>query len=288
MKKGWLVVNAYLNLPKFNEIYKYLMDAAKERGCELNVITNRDVLINFCNMQNMQVDFAVFWDKDIRAAKCLEKKGIKIFNSSKAIEICDDKSLTYLELSGRGIRMPKTIISPLTFGFEDENKIFLRDAIKQLGFPFVIKENCGSFGAQVYLACDEEQAKNIIKNINGKGYIIQEYVKHSAGRDIRINMVGDVPVTAMLRENRDDFRANITNGGKMSPYTPTEQQVEMARSVCRELQLDFAGVDIMFGEKDEPVFCEVNSNAHFKNIYDCTGVNVADYIMDYVLEKVYG
>lgn len=31
--------------------------------------------------------------------------------------------------------------------------------------------------------------------------------------------------------------------------------------------------------------CEVNSNAHFKNIFDCTGVNVADEIMDYIVKR---
>ena len=40
----------------------------------------------------------------------------------------------------------------------------------------------------------------------------------------------------------------------------------------------------MFDDQDEPIVCEVNSNAHFKNIYDCTGINVADRIMNYLLE----
>ena len=115
---------------------------------------------------------------------------------------------------------------------------------------------------------------------------MQEYIESSKGRDVRIDIVGDKIVTAMERVNEDDFRANITNGGKMKKYTPTEEQCEMALKVCRELKLDFAGVDIMFGKQGEPVLCEVNSNAHFKNIYDCTGVNVADEIMEYILNKV--
>ena len=54
----------------------------------------------------------------------------------------------------------------------------------------------------------------------------------------------------------------------------------------RPLGLDFAGVDILFGEEEEPILCEVNSNAHFKNIYDCTGINVADAIISYILEQL--
>ena len=43
--------------------------------------------------------------------------------------------------------------------------------------------------------------------------------------------------------------------------------------------------DILFGENG-PILCEVNSNAHFKNIYDCTGENVADYIIEYINEAM--
>lgn len=69
---------------------------------------------------------------------------------------------------------------------------------------------------------------------------MQEYIESSKGRDVRIHIVGDKIVTAMERVNEDDFRANITNGGKMKKYTPTEEQCEMALKVCRELKLDFA------------------------------------------------
>ena len=38
-------------------------------------------------------------------------------------------------------------------------------------------------------------------------------------------------------------------------------------------------------DRDMPadMVCEVNSNAHFKNIFECTGVNVADEIMKYIM-----
>lgn len=115
---------------------------------------------------------------------------------------------------------------------------------------------------------------------------MQEYIESSKGQDVRIHVVGNEIVTAMKRVNKNDFRANITNGGSMEKYQPTKEQCEMALKVCEKLGLDFAGVDIMFGKNGEPVLCEVNSNAHFKNIYDCTGVNVAEKIIDYILKKI--
>ncbi|HAV01576.1 MAG TPA: RimK family alpha-L-glutamate ligase, partial [Lachnospiraceae bacterium] len=98
-------------------------------------------------------------------------------------------------------------------------------------------------------------------------------------------VVGDRVVAAMLRSNDSDFRANITNGGKMEPYTPSSEEAGLAVSVCRALGLCFAGVDILFS-KDGPVLCEVNSNAHFKNISDCTGVDVASFIIGHILEVI--
>lgn len=287
MKYGWLVVNEYLRSKKFGEIYNYLIVAAEKRECVLEKITNQQIMSGLSDLMNKNPEFVIFWDKDVRAARLIEKRNVPVFNSAKAIEICDDKSLTYIALVGEDIKMPRTLVSPLTFGIPDEKNIFLNNAIKQLEFPFIVKENNGSFGAQVYLARNRQEAENIINGIGQKGFILQEYIEASKGRDIRINMVGDKPVTAMLRENPNDFRANITNGGHMKAYEPTEKEIEMAIKVCRKIGLDFAGVDIMFGDNGEPVFCEVNSNAHFKNILECTGINVADYIMEYVIKKVY-
>ena len=42
----------------------------------------------------------------------------------------------------------------------------------------------------------------------------------------------------------------------------------------------------MFGEAGEPLLCEVNSNAHIKNILDLTGINIAEKIMAYILKEV--
>ena len=49
----------------------------------------------------------------------------------------------------------------------------------------------------------------------------------------------------------------------------------MALLACEALGLDFAGVDVLFGEDGKPLVCEVNSNPHFKSTLDYTGVDVA-------------
>lgn len=272
---GYLVVNGFLNSSKFNEIYNWLEKAFSDRGHTLRVYANTELLNG--NIKS-KPDFVLFWDKDIILAKQLESQGMRLFNRAKAIEVCDNKALTYIALKDK-VTMPKTVVSPMTYRNIGYNKFDFLDSI-DIAYPLVIKECCGSFGQQVYIAKTKADAVNILKNTN-EPVVFQEFIKESCGRDIRINMVGDCAVAAMIRYNDDDFRANITNGGSMKKYEPSDMEIDMAKKVCMELGLDFGGVDILFG-KNGPVLCEVNSNAHFKNIFDCTGINVADKIAEYI------
>ncbi len=281
---GWLIVNGFLNSSKFNEIYSWLKTAFENRGHTIDVYTNSEL----SNIYEIEVkpDFVLFWDKDIPLAKRLEKMGLKLFNSSSAIENCDNKALTYIALLGE-VDMPETIIAPMTYrNIGYNNKDFVKNAVVRLGLPLIIKECYGSFGQQVYMANSLEEAVDIVEN-TVEPLIFQKFIAESRGRDIRINMVGDMAVASMLRYNNNDFRANITNGGNMESYTPNSVEIDIAKRACRALGLDFGGVDILFSEKG-PLVCEVNSNAHFKNIYDCTGVNVAEYIAEYVEKCLVG
>lgn len=291
MKQGWLIVNGYLKSDKFEEIYNWLIEAGKKQDCIIRKITN-DQLASIIPAHTEDIDwrvkpdFVIFWDKDVKVAKLLEKEGFKVFNNPQAIEICDDKSLTFINLKNKNIKMPKTFLAPMTFEKKYGDYTFLLQLEKAIGYPMIIKENKGSFGAQVYKAENYHEAVNIIDKIGHCDFILQEYIENSKGRDVRIQVVGDKVVTAMKRTNENDFRANITNGGTMEKYLPTQKQSQMALEACRLLGLDFAGVDLLFGENDEPILCEVNSNAHFKNICDCTGVNVADEIISYILKRI--
>ena len=106
--KGWLVVNGYLNSDKFNEIYQWLVIAAKKQNCELKIMTN-DRLLSILGIESGKVDwnnkpdFVIFWDKDYKLARLLEKTGLKVFNNARAIEVCDDKALTFIALKNEEI-----------------------------------------------------------------------------------------------------------------------------------------------------------------------------------------
>lgn len=285
--KGYLVVNHFLQSPKFTELYEWLLMSAKRIGIELIMKTNVECMtcLGIGEPKEKDISFILFWDKDIKLARVLEARGYSLFNSADAIAVCDDKALTHIMLEKAGIPMPKTWMSPMTYeniGYLDVS--FLKQVGCCLGYPMVVKECCGSFGQQVYLCKNEEEVK---EHLNGD-VIFQEYIPSSFGRDIRLQVVGDKVITAMYRYSENgDFRANISNGGKMKPYEWNREQEKLAVQSVKAIGLDFAGVDILFGEDEKPIVCEVNSNAHFKNIYDCTGVNTADYIMEHIKHSVW-
>lgn len=284
---GWLVVNGFIVSEKFNNIYDYLKKAAQKLNVRLALKTTCELAGTVGErFKDLNLpDFVLFWDKDAYLAKSLEESGVKVYNNAEAIEACDNKILTALALNGK-VKTPRTIIAPKTFeGINYSDRSFVQSAMQTLGSPMIIKEACGSFGQQVYLAHDLQQANEIIDSLGCKEFLMQELVKTSIGKDIRVNVVGDKVISAMLRYNEHDFRSNISNGGSMLPYETDPTIDAIAVSACRALSLDFAGVDVLFGDNGEYEICEVNSNPHFKSSFDCTGVDMSLAIMEYVKQK---
>lgn len=285
---AWLIVNEFLNTNKFMEHTIWIEQAAKDFGVNMLIITNAQCLVRLTTnseLRESRPDFVLFWDKDIRLAKYLESFHIPVFNNSEAIANCDDKSLTHLILQRNGIPMPKTVFAPMTYpNIGYTNVDFLETVMEELEFPMVVKECFGSFGAQVYLALTPQDLVQLVGSIGAKPMLFQEFIKESAGHDVRLQVVGDEVVASMYRYSENgDFRANITNGGKMRAYQPSEEEISLALTSCRLLDLAFGGVDLLLGKDNQPIVCEVNSNAHFKNIYECTKVNTAQKIMEYIV-----
>lgn len=294
--KGWLIVNRFLNNGKFSELYDWLITAADRAGSELKLMTNADMIVRadtreiVCPALNDdRPDYVVFWDKDIRLARALEANGLTLYNCADAIEACDDKALTCSRLAGI-VRMPATYNVPFTYeGPGYCNTDFLTYIEGLTDYPFILKECFGSFGEQVHLVTSRKQCEDILTAVNGRPCIIQEYIPPAnpnlAGRDMRIIVVGGKVIASMVRYNDNDFRANVALGGHTEACTPNDAEAAMALKVCSELKLAYAGVDILTGADGEPVLCEVNSNAHFKGIYECTGINAADAIIAHILSE---
>ena len=285
--KAWLVINSFMNTEKFTHLYEMLSIAFKKHNINLVLKAASDISLEVGEKIKDKPDFVIFWDKDIYLAERLEKQGIKLFNNKTAIELCDNKILMYQALKEKGVRIPRTFIAPKTFeGLGYNNLAFLKQVSDEIGYPMVIKEAYGSFGEQVYLANNEEEAKEIIARIGYKDFLMQEFIASSKGRDVRMNVVGDQVIVSMLRQNDHDFRSNISSGGSGTAFEASEEFKNLAIKASQALGLDFAGVDVMFDQNNEPIICEVNSNPQFASTLKATGINLADYIFDYIKRQL--
>lgn len=292
----WIIYNGNLPENKFIEHAKWFQRAAFKLGIAAEIIPNDKIVMTIEDGKTVVKgtcqpipDFVIFTDKDIPLARHLEQAGIRLFNSSTAIEVCDNKITMYQKLANAGLRIPKTIFAPMLFnGTSFQDKTFFQSVITELGFPMVIKEAYGSFGEQVYLVHNEQEMFAKITEIGSVPFLFQEFIDTSYGKDIRLYVVGGKVITAMMREAEHDFRANVHTGGKTYPYEPTGKEKLLAMKAAQIVGTDFAGIDLLFGEKDEPILCEVNSNAHIKGIFDCTGIDIAEIIMEYAKGEVLG
>lgn len=293
---GLLVYNGSLMGANFIELFESLENAAKERGHSLIALANNQVLPFIHNGKlklklPFEPDFVIFWNKDTRLARLMEKMGMRLFNSVNAIELCDDKIATTIALANNDIPMPDTVFAPCLHevAYSTPCEMHSYEQLKEaLGMPIVVKEAFGSFGTQVYLANNKAELEALQKKLRYIPHMYQRFIKSSFGRDYRIQIVGGKNVACMLRVNKHDFRANITGGGEFYPFTPSKEAIALAKKCAQILGADFAGVDMMFGEDGEPIVCEVNSNAFFKKLGQVSNCDVAKEIINYIIESMTG
>ena len=176
-----------------------------------------------------------------------------------------------------GLPIPKTMLARFPVS---------EDLIEsQIGFPCVIKVVTGSHGAGVYLCETQKQFQDLqelIASLDSKNsMIIQEYVKESAGRDLRLIVVGGKVIGAIERTSTDgNFRANISRGGEGKAFPLDEEMEMLALQVSRVLDLDICGVDLLFSD-DGYKICEANSAPGFQGFEQATGINVPEKIFKY-------
>jgi len=89
----------------------------------------------------------------------------------------------------------------------------------------------------------------------------------------------------ILHHHDEDFRANLNRGGEGFPYEVNEQIEWLASESSKALNLDIAGVDLLF-DGDGYKICEVNSSPGFEGMDKFTKTNIAEQIVTYVKYKI--
>lgn len=292
MKRAVIIINAYSTLPTGLNQTERLKSEFERLGVRAEIRRNGFFaslddggLINtLCGY-----DFCVYLDKDKYASAILEKSGLRLFNSHAAVRVCDDKMETHLALAGHGVPMPQTVPATLCYDpqakIKGEHILFLE---RTLGYPVIVKESYGSLGKGVYKADNRAELEELCEKLKCTPHLFQRFISSSAGRDIRVIVIGGKAVAAMQRKSVTDFRSNLELGGTAKPVEIDESLRDICELTAKILSLDYCGIDVLYGENGGYLVCEVNSNAFFGGIERVTGANIARLYAEYICGEIYG
>lgn len=212
----------------------------------------------------------------------LESKGVITTATSEGIARSRDK-LQSLQLMGRsGLPIPKTTV------VSSPNDIWSAIEIAG-GLPVIIKLIRGTQGRGVFLARELHTVESILQAVSlaREQILIQEYIEESHGADLRVIVVGNRCVAAMVRQAAaGDFRSNLHRGGTALPIEVDQHTRTLASRAAQVHGLGVAGVDLILSKRG-PLLLEVNSSPGLEGIETTTRIDVATEIVRYLerLEK---
>ena len=295
MHKGWLLVKE-----KFHNSYETgrLVDTFEAHNIDIQLVDPNtiDIFVNKDNKQSILVNGEstslpkfVFprtgsgTTYHIKAViRHFERMHVPVINSSDAIDNTKDKLYSHQILAQSNLDIPKTMLlkHPIDIDFVQ----------KHIGFPAIVKTISGSYGRGVFLAETKKQFKQLLTmaELTKPNYniIIQEFIKDTWGKDLRVLVVNNKVVGCMMRQSQDDdFRANISRGGEGFPYEVNEQIEWLSSESSKALDLDIAGVDLLFDNGGYKI-CEVNSNPGFEGMEQYTKKNIAEEIVQFIKMKI--
>ncbi|MGQ9718470.1 MAG: RimK family alpha-L-glutamate ligase [Nitrososphaerales archaeon] len=209
--------------------------------------------------------------------RTLEKRGLLVINPPRAIEISADKYRSLTLIEELGIPVPPTIIT-------EDTEAAMR-AFEELGGDVVMKPLFGSRGMGIGRINDPETAWRTFHALTYTRHVLylQKFIPHGT-RDIRLFVIGEQVVASMYRE-ADSWKTNIDRGAKPISLKSPKELEDLAVKVAKAIGCKIAGVDVMESREGYMVN-ELNSQPGFGGLQMVTKVNIADKIIEYMIENI--
>lgn len=262
---GWLIYDSESAVRNRTCINMYLQQS-KMRGMDLKFLL--DTQLDFCNPP----DFAIVRTMQPNINKKLEALGVRVFNNSFVSEMCNNKQNTYKYVSENGIE-----ILPVFYGQAG----IVPDNIT---FPCVIKPSCSHGGNNVRIINNKSELEQAVNDIYPDSFVCQA-VATDKGKDLRVYIIGNKIICAMLRTSEKDFRSNFCLGGKAELYTLTKQETELVKRIISLFDFGLVGIDFVFNN-EKIVFNEIEDVVGARMLYEKTQIDIVSLYLDYILKEI--
>ncbi len=213
-----------------------------------------------------KVDFAIVRAIAPEINAYYERVGTAVINNAQTSKIANDKWLTYKLCRELNITVMPTELC------EGE--------CTRTRYPYVLKSLDGHGGKQVHMiTCASD-----LRKVNGyKRYITQD-VCSKVGYDMRVYVVGDKPLCAVLRHSESDFRSNFSLGGSFERVEIDENQRKIIEKLYDYLKFDFVGIDFIF-DNGRWVLNEIEDSVGCRMLYEL-GIDPLPRYIDRIKSRI--
>lgn len=274
---------------------KLIITAFNNREVNPDIILDRELNFDISAGSDQLAPSGIAWKEyDVVFERCvstsrgmyalaiLNSWGIRTFNTYETAAICGDKLRTSLALTQHNIAQPHTRVA-----FTPDSAM---QAIDDVSYPAVMKPVTGSWGRLLARVHNRDSAEAIIEHrqtlgdYNHHTYYIQEYVD-KPGRDIRAFVVGDNTIAAIYRSS-NHWITNTAKGGQASNCPVTEELNDICVKSAQAVGGGILAIDILEDAQGNFVVNEINHTMEFRNSSTPTGIDIAQVVIDYVINQV--
>lgn len=178
------------------------------------------------------------------------------------------------KLSRVGLEYPKSFL--LT-----KNKK-VDQVIDKLNFPVIVKPIYGQKGQGVQKIGSKKDLEDLMRESDEK-FLIQEFLEIDG--DVRVFVVNGEVLGAMKRFVLEgDFRSNTSLGARTEEFPLGSEVKKVALKAVKAMNYEIAGVDLAWTNNKWYVI-EVNSTPQWQEFKETTGINPAEKIVEYAMNK---
>ena len=274
---------------------KLIITAFNNRDINPDIILDRELNFNISQGSDQLAPSGIAWSEyDVVFERCvstsrgmyalaiLNSWGIRTFNSYETAAICGDKLRTSIALTQYNVPQPHTRVA-----FTPDSAM---EAIDDVAYPAVLKPVTGSWGRLLARVHNRDSAEAIIEHRQTLGdynhhvYYVQEYVD-KPGRDIRAFVVGDRTIAAIYRSS-NHWITNTARGGEATNCPVTPELNDICVRAAQSVGGGILAIDILEDAEGNFVVNEINHTMEFRNSSKPTGVDIAQEVIDYVINEI--
>lgn len=261
MKIGYLIYEA--NDAQTNKTFiEMLTQEAKQYDIELLLKNPKE--IESCPMP----DFVWNRTRKSEISAYYEHKNIRVFNNELSNKVANHK--------GFAIEFVRAL---------DINSVPLIELTEPFSYPVVIKTVNGHGGQEVLLCHSDEELEQAMQQFAALDWIVQPFIESNA-QDVRIWMIGENIIGAVMRKGNGSFKSNYSLGGTIEKIEVPKQLAESAQLIAKELQSDYIGIDFILSTEGAFYFNELEDPVGARSYFDLFGNNLPTLLIQHIDKEI--